>query len=233
MATPLRYCVETEGRLDREQIAAHFGALMVDRYGVDFAHELFDADPDIAGHAAREFGDVVFHQGDIYPGSADAALYLGAALEYVGPGVRAQFIHLLGGIATALHAAESHAELIAKAASQVTRHWSAMEEYLRDPTPEVRIAALVTLTDLARVGLDKMNWRPPTPPYVEPLRRAVLEADILPQFRAAIDRARQAFGSEWQAECDHALALLSDPLMRAGTIAGVSPHWAMLDRDVS
>lgn len=212
--------------LDRE----FFARLMVARYDVDFVDDLLSDDPGVAGNAADEFGDILFQQGDISADSLAAVPRLVAALPGVPPVVRAKFIFLLGGIATALSVPGGDPAVIPRSTRAVFGHWNAIADRLVDPDFDVRLAALITLTDLARINLPQMRFGGPVPPFHSALPDGVEATDPADWLFEAINRSRPAFDTDWQQTCDVALAFLTFQGLSAFPPGAVHPYWGMLGR---
>ncbi|NNE86846.1 MAG: hypothetical protein HKN27_02120 [Silicimonas sp.] len=216
---------------DRQEIAHKFGTLMQGRYGVDFVEDLFSDDDDTAQHAAEEFSDIFFHQEDIYPHTPAAVPHLFGALKLTGPGARAELIYLLAGVATASNVSGGENAMIAEAALRVFERLGELEAYLDDPDARVRLAALMSLTDLARINAPGMRFS-----HAEPLFVGAYPGDFEPKqyvrhLSRRIGQSRDGFDAEWRVNCDAALAFLTfSPLPESSADPAPHPYWSMLER---
>lgn len=215
---------------DAQDIRDTFAHLMLQQYGVDFVDDLLSADDDIAVHAAEEFSDIFFHQGDIYPHSATSVPHLVGALGLVGPGVRAELIHLLAGVATASNVSGGDASLIAEATRRVFERLSALEAYLRDKDDRVRLAALMSLTDLARINAPQMQFSRGRPPFVGAYPESFEPEAYRQHLRDLIGGMLDDFDSAWRVNCEAALAYLAFEAPDATGAEQPHPFWAMLER---
>lgn len=216
--------------MDREDVFAFARELMIARYGQDFVHDLISEDPETAAHAAQEFYDILYNQGDIYPESLKAIPHLVLALSHSQPAVKESFIYLLGGIATGNHSPSGDILIIPKATVGVLENRDKIEAFLLDENLDVRLAALITLTDLARLNHPKMDYGKQTPAFLGALPKGVSAQDLSDRLEHAIDQSKSAFDSDWRQHCEVALAYLSFVPTADFPDVPVHPYWSSIDR---
>ncbi len=203
---------------------------MIARYGVDFVDDLISDDLDVAKHAASEFSDILYTQGDIYAASFSAIPNLVSSLGLASPPVTAAFIFLLGGIAKADDVADGEISRIPQATIQVIEHWEQIESFLTVQSFEVRLAALITLTELARINLPSMQYLAPQPAYVGALPDGVETQDLVERLLKAIEISKHAFDPDWRDNCEVAVAFLAHATPPRPQEGWVHPYWDMLER---
>lgn len=218
------------GSSDRPVCLANLGRLMVERYDVDFVDDLVSDDPEIAEHGAQEFGDIVYHQDDIYLHSLAAIDDMVAALDIVSPRAQEHFIFMIGGIATAGRVVDGDNSMIADASRKVFGYWDSLAEFLTHEDPGVRIAALVVLTDLLRLQLPGAALPSPAPVYVGALPDGLDPVALREAFENAIAESAPRLDEEWSANCDYARACLALPTIPEPTSALVHRDWGVLYR---
>ena len=204
---------------------------MIARYGVDFVDDLISEDLEVAEHAASEFSDILYNQGDIYAASFSAIPNLVSSLGSASPPVTSAFIFLLGGIAKAHHVADGEISLIPQATIRVIEHWDQIERFLADESFDVRLAALIILTELARINLPGMQHRAPRAAYAGALPDGVEAQDLVGRLLEAIKVSKHAFDQDWRDNCEVAadfLAHASPPRPQEGW---VHRYWDMLEHD--
>ena len=217
--------------MDKKPDFAFASALMIARYGVDFVDDLVSGDLEVAEHAASEFSDILYNQGDIYAASFSAIPNLVSSLAMASPPVKSRFIFLLGGIAKADHVADGDISLIPQATIQVIEHWDQIERFLTDQSFEARLAALITLTDLARINLPGMQYRAPQPAYVGALPGGVEVQGLVRRLLKAIESSKHEFDQDWRDNCEVAAAFLTQAAPSRPQVGWVHPYWDILERD--
>ena len=105
-----------------------------------------------------------------------------------------------------------------------------IEPYLRDADARVRLAALMSLTDLARINAPQMQFSTGTPRFV-----GAYPEDFEPEaYRAhlidLINGMRDDFDNVWRINCNAALAYLAFEVPEMSGDAQPHPYWAMLER---